>query len=152
LVLTHGEGTKLYDAHGKEYLDFAAGIAVNALGKAPVPPLSCQEHQSRCRQQWSMVRRATVGEFHNCGSWRLHHLSQYQLATQGLTTAPSNVPSSVWPPVHPSVSPSVAPPCISPSCAGHGDPRWLQAVVEQAAALSHTSNLFHTVPQVLVAS
>ena len=23
----------MYDAHGKEYLDFAAGIAVNALGK-----------------------------------------------------------------------------------------------------------------------
>lgn len=32
LVFTHGEGARLYDAHGKEYLDFAAGIAVNALG------------------------------------------------------------------------------------------------------------------------
>lgn len=32
--------------------------------------------------------------------------------------------------------------------AGHGDPRWLEAVQEQAATLTHTSNLFHTVPQV----
>ena len=33
LVFVRGEGARLYDAHGKEYLDFAAGIAVNALGK-----------------------------------------------------------------------------------------------------------------------
>lgn len=32
IVFTHGEGCKMYDAFGKEYLDFAAGIAVNALG------------------------------------------------------------------------------------------------------------------------
>ncbi|CAL5223298.1 g5789 [Coccomyxa viridis] len=65
LVFTHGEGARLYDAHGKEYLDFAAGIAVNALG--------------------------------------------------------------------------------------HSDPRWLEAVVEQAGTLAHTSNLFHSVPQVRLA-
>lgn len=33
-------------------------------------------------------------------------------------------------------------------CAGHGDSRWLEAVQEQAATLTHTSNLFHTVPAV----
>ena len=33
---------------------------------------------------------------------------------------------------------------------GHGDSRWLTAVIEQAKVLTHTSNLFHTVPQVLV--
>lgn len=33
MVLTRGEGARLYDAHGKEYLDFAAGIAVNSLGE-----------------------------------------------------------------------------------------------------------------------
>ena len=38
LVFTHGEGARLYDAHGKEYLDFAAGIAVNALGAPHAPP------------------------------------------------------------------------------------------------------------------
>lgn len=32
IVFTHGEGARMYDAYGKEYLDFAAGIAVNALG------------------------------------------------------------------------------------------------------------------------
>ncbi len=34
LVFTHGEGVTLYDADGKAYLDFMAGIAVNALGYA----------------------------------------------------------------------------------------------------------------------
>ena len=32
VVLDHGEGVYLYDTDGKKYLDFAAGIAVNALG------------------------------------------------------------------------------------------------------------------------
>lgn len=32
IVPEKGEGTRLYDADGKEYLDFAAGIAVSALG------------------------------------------------------------------------------------------------------------------------
>lgn len=32
LVLDHGEGVYLYDTDGNEYLDFAAGIAVQALG------------------------------------------------------------------------------------------------------------------------
>lgn len=32
LVLDHGEGVYLYDTDGKKYLDFAAGIAVQALG------------------------------------------------------------------------------------------------------------------------
>ncbi|MDT0320750.1 acetylornithine transaminase [Streptomyces millisiae] len=30
--LTHGEGARLWDADGKEYLDFLGGIAVNSLG------------------------------------------------------------------------------------------------------------------------
>ena len=32
IVLSHGKGSKVYDLDGKEYTDFAAGIAVNALG------------------------------------------------------------------------------------------------------------------------
>ena len=32
LVIDHGEGVHLYDTDGKAYLDFAAGIAVYALG------------------------------------------------------------------------------------------------------------------------
>lgn len=32
LVVDHGEGSRLYDEAGNEYLDFGAGISVNALG------------------------------------------------------------------------------------------------------------------------
>lgn len=32
VVLSHGAGSKVYDYEGREYVDFAAGIAVNALG------------------------------------------------------------------------------------------------------------------------
>lgn len=32
MILDHGEGVRLYDLEGTEYLDFVAGIAVNALG------------------------------------------------------------------------------------------------------------------------
>ena len=32
VVLEKGEGVRIYDTEGKEYLDFAAGIAVFALG------------------------------------------------------------------------------------------------------------------------
>src|SRR5579883_1563200 len=32
LVMVHGEGCYLFDEAGKRYLDFATGIAVNALG------------------------------------------------------------------------------------------------------------------------
>ncbi|MGM9572063.1 MAG: acetylornithine transaminase [bacterium] len=34
VVFSHGEGAYLYDQEGKKYLDFLAGIAVNALGYA----------------------------------------------------------------------------------------------------------------------
>jgi predicted acetylornithine/succinylornithine family transaminase len=34
IVFTRGVGSKLYDSSGKEYIDFAAGIAVSALGHA----------------------------------------------------------------------------------------------------------------------
>lgn len=40
---------------------------------------------------------------------------------------------------------------IAVNALGHTDSRWLEAVVQQAATLSHTSNLFHTVPQVELA-
>jgi len=34
VVFTHGRGCRLYDSQGRSYLDFLAGIAVNALGYA----------------------------------------------------------------------------------------------------------------------
>jgi predicted acetylornithine/succinylornithine family transaminase len=65
VVFTHGEGVYLYDSEGNRYLDFMAGIAVDALG--------------------------------------------------------------------------------------HADPEWVAAVSQQAGLLTHTSNLFHTAPQVELA-
>lgn len=32
IAIDHGEGATLYDADGKAYIDFLAGIATNALG------------------------------------------------------------------------------------------------------------------------
>jgi acetylornithine aminotransferase len=37
---------------------------------------------------------------------------------------------------------------IAVNCLGHGDARWVSALNAQAPLLAHTSNLFHTVPQV----
>jgi len=34
IAISHGKGTKLYDLNGKEYIDFAAGIATCCLGYA----------------------------------------------------------------------------------------------------------------------
>ncbi|WP_019360066.1 acetylornithine transaminase [Streptomyces sp. AA1529] len=34
IPLTHGEGSRLWDAEGRQYLDFVGGIAVNVLGTA----------------------------------------------------------------------------------------------------------------------
>ncbi|HEX5440305.1 MAG TPA: aminotransferase class III-fold pyridoxal phosphate-dependent enzyme, partial [Ktedonobacterales bacterium] len=34
LVMEHGEGARVWDANGKEYLDLVAGIATNVLGHA----------------------------------------------------------------------------------------------------------------------
>lgn len=65
VVFIRGQGSKLYDTEGKEYVDMAGGIAVNSLG--------------------------------------------------------------------------------------HGDASWVHAVTEQAATLAHVSNLYYTVPQILLA-
>ncbi|MEY8515601.1 aspartate aminotransferase family protein [Lachnospiraceae bacterium 29-84] len=45
VVLDHGEGVYLYDTEGKQYLDFAAGIAVQALGYGD------QEYNDALKQQ-----------------------------------------------------------------------------------------------------
>lgn len=45
LVLDHGEGVHLYDTDGKEYLDFAAGIAVCALGYSNEAYKAALKHQ-----------------------------------------------------------------------------------------------------------
>lgn len=48
LAPVHGEGVRLWDADGLEYLDFVSGIAVNALGHCPMnvaDAISWQAHQ-----------------------------------------------------------------------------------------------------------
>src|SRR5712692_1849956 len=45
-VLDHGEGVYLYDTDGNQYLDFTAGIAVNALGYGDKDVLATIEAQS----------------------------------------------------------------------------------------------------------
>ncbi|CAM6083378.1 unnamed protein product [Calypogeia fissa] len=40
---------------------------------------------------------------------------------------------------------------IAVNALGHGDEKWVKAVTEQAATLTHVSNLYHTVPQVKLA-
>lgn len=47
VVFTRGEGSYLFDQEGKRYLDFAAGIAVNALGHSHPGWLQALQEQSR---------------------------------------------------------------------------------------------------------
>jgi acetylornithine/N-succinyldiaminopimelate aminotransferase len=47
-VLTHGKGVEVWDSEGQRYLDFVAGIAVNALGHAdPTTVAALQEQASK---------------------------------------------------------------------------------------------------------
>lgn len=43
-VLSHGKGLYVWDTEGRKYLDFSAGIAVNALGHADEGVLKVCDH------------------------------------------------------------------------------------------------------------
>ena len=48
LILDHGKGARVWDTDGREYVDFGAGIAVNALGHADpdlIAALTAQAHK-----------------------------------------------------------------------------------------------------------
>jgi acetylornithine/N-succinyldiaminopimelate aminotransferase len=47
LVFTHGKGATLYDATGKKYIDFLAGIAVNCLGHGYKPLVKAVAQQAK---------------------------------------------------------------------------------------------------------
>jgi acetylornithine/N-succinyldiaminopimelate aminotransferase len=47
IALVKGKGTKVWDADGKEYLDFLAGIAVNNLGHCHPAVVRAIREQSR---------------------------------------------------------------------------------------------------------
>ena len=46
LIVDHGKGSRLWDLEGKEYIDFAAGIAVNALGHGDAEILAALHDQA----------------------------------------------------------------------------------------------------------
>ena len=46
ITLVRGQGTRVWDANGKEYLDFLAGIAVNCLGHCPPKVVQAIQEQS----------------------------------------------------------------------------------------------------------
>jgi acetylornithine/N-succinyldiaminopimelate aminotransferase len=46
MILDHGRGARLWDRDGREYVDFGAGIAVNALGHAYPPLLAALTEQA----------------------------------------------------------------------------------------------------------
>ena len=46
LILDRGEGSRVWDLEGREYIDFAAGIAVNALGHGDVEILAALHAQA----------------------------------------------------------------------------------------------------------
>lgn len=58
LSFTHGEGAYLYSVDGKRYLDFAAGIAVNALGHAH--PSVVQALQEQAGKLWHVSNLYTI--------------------------------------------------------------------------------------------
>ncbi len=47
ISIVRGQGCKVYDAEGREYLDFVAGIAVNALGHGHPDLVTAIEKQAR---------------------------------------------------------------------------------------------------------
>ena len=62
IVLDHGEGMYLYDADGKEYLDFAAGFAVTGLG------YNCKELNDALKAQIDKLYHTSNLYYHeSCG-------------------------------------------------------------------------------------
>lgn len=60
MVFEHGEGVWLFTANGERYLDFGAGIAVNALGYSHPHLLDALERQSR--KLWHLSNAYRIAE------------------------------------------------------------------------------------------
>jgi acetylornithine/N-succinyldiaminopimelate aminotransferase len=71
LVMRRGEGVYLFDEEGRRYLDFAAGIAVNALG--------------HCHPHLVAELRAQAGELWHCSN--LYHTASLTRFAERLTQA-----------------------------------------------------------------
>lgn len=118
VVFVRGQGSKLYDANGREFLDMAAGACVcpsaTPYGGAVTPSCCCTVAtllRLPCPHVFFAVS-AHPALARVLAHTRTHHTG------------------------------------IAVNALGHGDARWLAALTEQAGTLAHTSNLFHTLPQV----
>ncbi|MCX4760705.1 acetylornithine transaminase [Streptomyces sp. NBC_01275] len=108
LPLVRGEGARLWDADGKEYVDFVGGIAVNALGHAhpavveavssqiaslghvsnlfiAEPPVALAERLLRCFGRDGKVFFCNSGAEANEGAFKIGRLTgrSHMVATQG---------------------------------------------------------------------
>ena len=66
-IPVRGEGSRLWDQQGKEYIDFAGGIAVNALGHAhPELREALNEQASRLHQRAGTATGEKIDRRHVC--------------------------------------------------------------------------------------
>jgi acetylornithine/N-succinyldiaminopimelate aminotransferase len=65
LAFERGEGMRLYDQHGRDYLDFHSGIAVNALGHGDAHIVSALK--SAAEKVWHTSNVFTIPEQERLG-------------------------------------------------------------------------------------
>jgi acetylornithine aminotransferase/acetylornithine/N-succinyldiaminopimelate aminotransferase len=88
--LVRGEGSRVWDAAGKRYLDFATGIAVNALGHAhPVWVQRVSEQAAKLVHVSNLYRNEPQGRLaaalsHYCGPGRVIFCNSGAEANEGL--------------------------------------------------------------------
>src|SRR5439155_26146529 len=83
LALARGQGTRVFDVEGREYLDFLAGVAVNVLATA------IRKSRWRCNSRpcgWSIPRICSIPSPRS--NWRgslstTHSLTRFSSATAG---------------------------------------------------------------------
>ncbi len=69
LVFARGKGARVWDADGKEYLDFGGGIAVNLLGHSAMAEiLAKQANVSLCTPRISITARGRRDDSRNVSS------------------------------------------------------------------------------------
>ncbi|MEY4777176.1 MAG: hypothetical protein RL759_1689, partial [Verrucomicrobiota bacterium] len=90
VTLVRGEGSRVWDAAGKRYLDFATGIAVNALGHAhPVWVQRVSEQAAKLVHVSNLYRNEPQGRLaaalsHYCGPGRVIFCNSGAEANEGL--------------------------------------------------------------------
>jgi acetylornithine aminotransferase len=85
VILSHGEGLWVWDTEGRKYLDFSAGIAVNALGHADEGMIQVYYlHEALILAYLRYLRR----------SWRRRRRSSCTLQTCTTTNGPESSQSS----------------------------------------------------------